>query len=223
MVVIPKKDGGARITINCKKLSAISSLRQPPILRVDEILDSLGKGRIFSLFDLGSSFHQIIIDKDTIPLTAFCTPGRLFEWLVMPQGSSATPDWFVKEINEVIKGLERVAAYLDHIIVCNPDPAALTANIRAMFERLRTQHLKFPPAKAKIGATKTDFLRRTISPDGASPNADKVAALTKIPMPTNVEQTRALFVGIGYYPKSVPSWPCSSKEPNSFSPQPWKP
>ena len=79
MVAIPKKDGGIRITINYKKLNAISSLGQLPIPRVDEVLDSLGKGRIFSLFDMVSSCHQIAIDKDTIPLTAFCTPDRLFE------------------------------------------------------------------------------------------------------------------------------------------------
>ena len=65
--------------MNYKKLTAISLLAELPILRFDEVLDSLGKGRIFSLFDLVSSFHQITIDKDTIPLTAFCTQARLFE------------------------------------------------------------------------------------------------------------------------------------------------
>ena len=195
---------GARITMNCKKLNAISSLGQLPIPRVDKILDSLGKGRIFSLFDPVSSFHQITIDKDTIPLTAFCTPDRLFEWLVMPQGSNAAPGWFIKVVNEVIKGLERVAGYLDHIIVYDPDPAAHTANIRALFERLRKHNLKLSPSKAKIGATKTDFLEHTIPPNGVSPNADKVAALTKMPMPSNVKQTRPLLGGIGYYPKFLP-------------------
>ena len=77
MVVIPKKDGNVRITANYKKLNAISSLEQL-IPHVDEVLDSMGKGRIISLFDLVSSFHQITMDKDTIPLTAFCTPIRLF-------------------------------------------------------------------------------------------------------------------------------------------------
>ena len=57
--------------MNYKKLNAISSLAQLPILRVDEVLDSLGKGRSFFLFDLVSSFHQITIDKDIIPSTAF--------------------------------------------------------------------------------------------------------------------------------------------------------
>ena len=156
MVAIPKKDGGVRITMNYKKLNAISSLGQLPIPSVDEILYSLGKGRIFSLFV--SSFHQITIDKDTIPLTTFGTPERLFELLVMPQGSSAAPGWFVKVINEVIKGLERVAAYLDDIIVYDTDSTAHTANIRVLFRRLRLHNLTLSSAKTRIGATKADLL-----------------------------------------------------------------
>ena len=58
MVAMPKEDGGVRITVNYKKLNALSSLGQLSIPRVDEVLDSLGKGRIFSLFDLVSPFHQ---------------------------------------------------------------------------------------------------------------------------------------------------------------------
>ena len=57
MVAIPKKDGGVRITINYKKLNAISSLGQLRIPREHEVLDSLGKASIFSLFDQVS--HQI--------------------------------------------------------------------------------------------------------------------------------------------------------------------
>ena len=79
MVIISEKTGGIRLTINYKKLNNISVLGHLPIPRVDEILDKLGTGRIFFLFDLASSFHQITVHKDTIPLTAFCTPSRLFE------------------------------------------------------------------------------------------------------------------------------------------------
>ena len=107
LVVIPNKSGGVRVTVNYKKLNQISKLSQLPIPRVDQVLDSLGSGRVFSLFDLVSSFHHITAHKDTVPLTAFSTPTGLFAWLVMPQGSSFPPGWFVKVINEVVKGLNR--------------------------------------------------------------------------------------------------------------------
>ena len=90
-MVISKKSGGVRITVNYKKLTKINSLSQPPIPRVDQVLDSLGKGRVFSVFDLVSSFYQITAHKATVLLTAFCTFTDLYEWLVMLQGSSASP------------------------------------------------------------------------------------------------------------------------------------
>ena len=84
MVVIPKKSGDNRIAVNYKKLNKLSILGQLPIPRVDEFLDKLGTGRAFSIFDFGSSFRQITVHKDTIPLTAFYNPTRLFERLIMP-------------------------------------------------------------------------------------------------------------------------------------------
>ena len=59
LVVIQRKPGGVRITASYKKLNQISKLGQLPIPRVDQVLDSIGSDRVFSLFDLVSSFYQI--------------------------------------------------------------------------------------------------------------------------------------------------------------------
>lgn len=40
-----------------------------------------------------------------------CTPTVFYVWPMIPQDSSASTGWFVKPINEIIKGLEQVAAY----------------------------------------------------------------------------------------------------------------
>ena len=149
-MVIPKKSGGVRITVNYKKLNQISKLSQLPIPRVDQVLDSLDSGRMFSLFDLVSSFIQIKAHKDTVPLTAFCTPTGLYEWLVMPQSSSASPGRFVKAINEVFKDLKQVAAYLDDVIAFDSDPIAHVQTIRSLFERLRKHNLSFPPQRLEL-------------------------------------------------------------------------
>ena len=95
----------------------------------------------------------------------------------MPQGRSASPGWFVKFINEVVKGLGQVAAYLNDVIVFDSDPTAHVENIRALFERLRKHNLKFSPSKARLGATDADFLGHSILPAGVRPDADKISAL----------------------------------------------
>ena len=79
-----------------------------------------------------------------------------FEWLVMPQGSSASPGWFIKVINELIKGLDRVAAYLDNVIVFDADPSLHVANMKEVFLRLRKHSLKLSPSKVIIGAKDAD-------------------------------------------------------------------
>ena len=90
---------------------------------------------------------------------------------VMPHGSSAAPGWLAKVINEVIKGLDRVAAYLDDVIIFDADPSLHVANMKDFFLRLRKHNLNLSPSKATICATDTDFLGHTISPTGIMPKA----------------------------------------------------
>ncbi|CAB1096864.1 unnamed protein product [Ectocarpus sp. CCAP 1310/34] len=152
-----------------------------------------------------SSFHQFTVHRDTIPLNAFVTSSGLFEWLKMPQGSSAALRWFCNVVNEVIKNFRGVASYLDDLIVFDDTPATHVGTMHALFERLRTHNLKLTPPKATIGASKADFLGHTISPDGVRLNGAKVSALTKLPMPKDVKQLCSLLGGLSYYRKFLPN------------------
>ena len=198
-MVIPKKSGGVKITVKCKKLNQISKLCQLPIPRVNHVLDSLGSGRVFSLFNLVSSFHQMTAHKDTVSFTAFCTLTGLDEWLVVPQSSSVSPGWFVKVINDVTKDMKQVAAYLDDVIVFDSDPVEHVRTIRSLFERLRKHNLNISPSKTRLGATDANVLGHSISPEGLRSNAEKVSAWTNMPMPTSAKQVRAIMVGVNYY------------------------
>ena len=72
-----------------------------------------------------------------------------------------------------------------------------------LFKQLRKWSLKLSPSKAKIGAADVDFLGHTISPAGIRPNARKVAALTRMPMPSDLKQLRSLLGGLSYDRKSL--------------------
>ena len=71
LVVVPNQSGGGRFTINYKKLNKMNRLSQLPIPRVDQVLGSLGKGRVFSPFDQVPPFHHITAHKDKVPFIAF--------------------------------------------------------------------------------------------------------------------------------------------------------
>ena len=159
LVVIPKKSGGVRIT-HCvnyyMKLNKISSLSHLHIPRVDQVLDSLGKRQVFPCS--AWFLRSIRLPPTRIPFLSrrFGTPAGLYERLVMPQGSSASPVWCVKVIDDAIKDLEQVSAYLDDVIALDSDPMAYVKTMRTLFERLcKHNNLNFSPSNARpIGVTR---------------------------------------------------------------------
>ena len=193
LVCVPKKSGGIRITVNYQKLNKVTEIPQIAIPRVDEVLDTLGGGSVFSVFDLFSGFTQLTIHPDTIPLTAFCTPNGLYEWLRMPQGAAGAPAWFVSVMRLVTAGLENIRMYLDDAIGSDDSPIHHVATLATFFARLRLHSLKLSPGKSRIGAARVDFWGHVISLDGVRPNDDRVAALTRMPMPTDIKQLRSLL------------------------------
>ena len=142
--------------------------------------------------------HQITAHADTVSLTAFCTPMQLFEWLVMPQGSNAAPGCFDKVINEVTRGLDRVVAYLDDVIVFDTDPSDHIFTVLTFSLRPRQYNFRLSPSKARLGATKANFLGHATSPASVSPNADTVTGLTDMPTPKGIKQLRSLLGGLNH-------------------------
>ena len=205
LVCVPKKSGGIRITVNYQKLNKVTKIPQIAIPRVDEVLDTLGGGSVFSVFDLFSGFSQLTIYPDTIPLTAFCTPNELYEWFRLPQGAAGAPACFVSVMRLVTAGLGNIRMYLDDGIGSDDCPLHHVAILATFFARLRLHKLKLSPDKSRDGAAHVDVLGHIISADGVRPNDDRVAALTRMPMPTDIKQLRSLLGGLSYYRKFLPN------------------
>ena len=121
-----------------------------------------------------------------------------------------------------------MATYLGDEIVFGSDPTAHVKTMRTLFER-QCKHNQFSPSKARLGATDADFLGHSISPAGVRPNADKISALIRMPMPQDLKQVRAFLGGVRYYRRILrdlskqtrPIAP-SGRESSLSSRLPWK-
>ena len=72
--------------------------------------------------------------------TAFLTPMGLYEYVVMPLGLTNAPTTFQRIMNQTFQDLlyQCVTVYLDDILVFSDSIEQHLADLRKVFERLRT-------------------------------------------------------------------------------------
>ena len=158
IVVVLKKNGQIRITCDYRRLNEATVIPQTPIPRIDELLDTLGSASFFSSFDMMSGFHQIMIGENSVPLTAFCTTSGLYEFLVMPMGTSGSPGYFQRVMQQVTADLAHfVTIYIDAVLVRSNDESSMVDYIERFLKALTRHNLKFSPSKSEIGAQEISF------------------------------------------------------------------
>nr|GEV97161.1 putative reverse transcriptase domain-containing protein [Tanacetum cinerariifolium] len=82
-----------------------------PLLRIDDLFDQLQGSRMYSKIDLRSSYHQLRIKEEDIPITAFRTRAPI---LALPEGSEDFVMYYdasIKGYGAVLMQREKVIAY----------------------------------------------------------------------------------------------------------------
>jgi hypothetical protein len=115
ILFLNKKDGVFRLCVDYRALNKVTIKNSYPLPLIDDICDRLTSAKFFTKIDLRSGYHQIRLDKDAIPMTAFRTRYGLFEFTVLPFGLSNTPSTFMALMNDVFR------THLDNFVIIYPD------------------------------------------------------------------------------------------------------
>ncbi len=143
IVLVRKKDGSIRFCVDYCKLNDLTHKDAYPLLRIDDILESLRGAKYFYSIDLASGYWQIkVADKDR-EKTAFGSHLGLYKFLCMPFGFTGSPAMFSRLMDKVLDGLigKNCLVYLDNIIIFGSSFEETLTNLKLMMGHLRDHNL----------------------------------------------------------------------------------
>ncbi|GKA66187.1 putative reverse transcriptase domain-containing protein [Tanacetum coccineum] len=91
VVFVKKKDGSFRMCIDYRELNKLIMKNRHPFPRIDDLFDQLQGSSVYLKIDMRSSYHQLRVQEEDIPKTAFRTRYGHYEFQVMPFGLTNSP------------------------------------------------------------------------------------------------------------------------------------
>ena len=208
VTLVPKKDGSTRMCVDYRKVNAVTADDGYPMPRISDVLDSLSGCSTYSLIDLRSGYHQLPVDEDTIPITAFTTHQGLYEYVRMPFGLKTAPAVFQRCMNEVLRPvLGRFAmVYLDDICVYSRNEEEHREHLECVFKLLEGAGLTAKASKCTFNQPRLEILGYLVDQDGIRPQHTKVEAIHNMAPPTNIKEVRRFLGMVGFHRTMIPQF-----------------
>ena len=205
ILFVPKKNGELRMCVDFRDLNAVTVDDSFPLPRIEVMLHRASKARIFSKLDLASGFHQIEVEPDSRPLTAFRLPeavegSSLWQWKVMPFGLRNAPPTFQRAMSVTLAGLDHCAVvYIDDILIFSQNEEEHVRHLDQVFTALGNEryHMRLP--KCEFMKEEVEFLGHRLSKEGISTQADKVKAVRDWATPFHTRKQVKSFLGVAVW------------------------
>ncbi|GMF34276.1 unnamed protein product [Phytophthora fragariaefolia] len=151
VLMIRKPDEGIRFCIDYRRLNAVTIKDCYPMPLIDDILDVLGKAKLFSTMDIASGYWNVPMAADSIEKTVFTCKYGLFEWLVMPFGLCNAVPAFERLMENVLIDLKwrTGLVYLDDCVVFGENFPTHLVRLTQVLERFRAAEFKLKMKKCK--------------------------------------------------------------------------
>ena len=187
------------LVIDYRYLNTYISDDAQPLPVIEDMVARQSGNVLWFVFDLEDGFHQMHLQPDSQPLTAFVTPWGLYEWTVLQMGLKTAPSAYQRLVSWCVRGFApRYATepYIDD--VChgtpdkdNPDPVDLDAplsdrclredfsQLQELFLLMRRYRLTIKPGKIVLFATRVKFGGHVLMRGQMAPDPEKTAAVMR--------------------------------------------
>ena len=157
-----------RMCIDYRELNKVTIKNRYPLPRIDDLFDQLQGARFFSKIDLRSGYHQLKVQEEDIPKTAFRTRYGHYEFTVMPFGLTNAPAAFMDMMNRICKPyLDKfIIVFIDDILIYSKSKEEHAAHLHTLLTLLRKEKLYAKFSKCEFWLQEVQFLGHLVNHKG---------------------------------------------------------
>ena len=188
------------MAIDYRKLNSVTIPNRWPLPHIDDLLNQVREARVFSLLDLRSGYHQLRLNPEDIPKTAFISPVGLYEYRVLPFGLCNAPAVFTRYMTRVLGPMlgKSVVVYLDDILVFSKTPADHLVHLEQLFQLLDKHQLFAKGTKCTLNRDSIKYLGHIVGHGRVAVDPAKIAAVQDWPLPKFPKELQR-FLGLANY------------------------
>ena len=198
---VPKKDGKKRMVQDYQYLNSWTIKNNYPLLLISDLIDSIGKKKMFTKMDLWWEYNNVRIKERDEWKTAFLTPEGSFEPTVMFFGLTNSPATFQAMMSDLLRDLvveEKVAVFIDDVMVAMETEEGHDEIVEEVLERLEENDPFVKLEKCMWKVREVEFLGVIIGEDGVRIEKEKVQEVIEWLVPRNMKDVQK-FLGLANY------------------------
>ena len=208
-----KPNGKLRLLVDLRKINRLIAddytNNNHPVSTSSDAAQHLAGKSIFCKLDCSQAYHCLqMADQRSVEMLAFNFASRTFAYTRLAQGLSRSVSAFLSFMREyldpVVKA-DQCAQYVDDIGIADNNATDITRISRAVFQCIRNAGLKLTVEKCHFGVKQVEFLGRTISSEGVSPQSHKIQNfLSKLRFLKSKKGLQRYLGFVNYYRKYIP-------------------
>ena len=193
MVVVPKKDGSPRRTVDLQPLNAATyraTHHTPsPFNQASLVPPNTRK----TVLDAWNGYHSLRLSPQVRDATTFITEWGRYRYLRAPQGFHAAGDGYTKCFDDITVDVERKTKCIDDTILWDQDIEHSFWHTVDYITLCSQNGIVFNPKKFQFAKSQVDFAGFTISESGLKPTQGIMDAIQNFPKPKNITDARSWF------------------------------
>ena len=172
-----------------------------PLSLIVDILDGVGKKKVFTKLDLRWGYNNIRIKERDEWKTVFTIHIRAYKPMVMYFRLTNSPATFQTMMNNLFRDLINqgdMATFINNILVATDTEEEHDKLVEKVLKRLEENDLFVKPEKYKWKVREIEFLGVVIGPRGVEMQKEKVKEVLNWPVLQNIKEVQK-FLGLANY------------------------